>query len=82
MCYQTDNNALISLQKRREIARNKFMYKLEGGTIPLEPPPVVVQKALNRRTDNGKAYVHIQTRTNVYFKGPMTSIFSISVLLR
>ena len=58
---------LSTLAKRREISRCKLFYKIDSQLIPLNMPPELKRKEVNGRTDNGKAYSHIVTRTNPFF---------------
>jgi hypothetical protein len=55
---------LHTLKSRRKNARLCLFFKIDKGLTPLVTPPQLTPKAVQRRTDNGRAYEHISSHSN------------------
>jgi ribonuclease P/MRP protein subunit RPP40 len=62
-----DELNLLPLHQRRKTARLCLFFKIDSKLTPLKPPSCVLRKEINRRTDNGKAYVHLPSHSNLYY---------------
>ena len=61
-----ENIGLNNLTTRRLKSRLALLYKIDTKLTPMDVPVSVKRKDHNGRTDNGKAYIHMQSHSNIF----------------